>query len=65
MTPSQIDIWREADLLIRRHGNQAERVALLKANNMNELNDLGGLLTWLRIREALVELPARQSAPLH
>jgi len=60
-----LDIWRAANLLIQQHGADAEKVAILRAEEMSEQNDLGGHLTWLRIREAIVQLQAKPSGMAH
>jgi hypothetical protein len=52
------DIWRAADLLIREHRRDAEVVAARRADEMFERGDRYGLLVWLRIRRAIVELQA-------
>ena len=60
-----LDIWRAANLLIERHGADAEKVAIRCAEEMNQQNDLGGHLAWLRIREAIVQLQAKPSGTAH
>ena len=54
-----LDIWRAANLLMKQHGVDAEIVAVRRADDMLEENDLGGHLVWLRIIAALRELKAR------
>jgi len=54
----EIDIWRAANLLIKQHGADAEIVAAQRADDMNERNDLGGSLTWLRIVQAIRTMQA-------
>ena len=55
------DIWRAVNLLIRKHGAEAEIVAARRADEMLERGDCDGQLVWLRIGRALVEL---QAAPV-
>jgi hypothetical protein len=55
---SDRDIWRAANLLIRKHGADAEIVAARRADEMIERGDLDGQLVWLRITRAIVELQA-------
>jgi hypothetical protein len=62
---SHLDIWRAANLLIDQHGVDAENVAIRRAEELNEQNDLGGLLTWMRIREAIVQLQSKPSGMAH
>ena len=54
------DIWRAANLLIRRHGVEAEIVAARRADEMLERGDHDGQLVWLRMKRAIVE---SQAAP--
>ena len=55
---SDLDIWRAANLLIRKHGADAELEAAKRADLMLEGGDRDGQLDWLRIRRAIVELLA-------
>ena len=52
------DIWRAANLLIRKHGADAEIVAARRADDMVELGDYDGKSVWLQIRRAVVEMRA-------
>jgi hypothetical protein len=58
-----IDIWRAANLLIQRHGTDAEIVAAQRADEMLDRGDRDGQLVWMRIRRAIAELrpPGRGS----
>jgi hypothetical protein len=55
---SDRDIWRAANLLIRKHGADAEIVAARRADEMLERGDRGGQMVWVRIMRAIVELQA-------
>ncbi len=55
MTPD-IDIWRSAQLLVKRHSKDAPIHAAMKADAMLEAGDLDGLATWKRILKAIEEL---------
>jgi hypothetical protein len=57
MVPDR-DIWRAANLLIRKHGAEAEIVAARRADEMLERGDREGQLLWLRIRRAITDLQA-------
>ena len=52
------DIWRAANLLIRKHDGDAEVAAAQRADEMLERGDRDGQLVWLRITRAIVELQA-------
>ena len=62
---SDLDIWRAANLLIRRHGEDAEIEAAKRADQMLERGDLDGQVVWKRIRRAIVELQAPAKGPLN
>jgi len=53
------DIWRAAIQLKEQFGGEAERVAIRRTEEMNERNDLGGMLRWMRIRQAIVALQGK------
>jgi hypothetical protein len=57
----EIDIWRAANFLIRRHGADAELEAARLADMMLDRGDCEGRLLWLRIKSAIVTLYARPS----
>ena len=50
---SDLDIWRAANLLIQRHGEDAEIEAAKRADQMLERGDLDGQVVWKRIRRAI------------
>ena len=50
---SDLDIWRAANLLIQRHGADAEIEAAKRADQMLERGDLDGQVVWKRIRRAI------------
>jgi hypothetical protein len=62
---SDPDIWRAANLLIQRHGADAEIEAAKRADQMIERGDLDGQAVWKCIRRAIIELQAPAKGPLH
>jgi hypothetical protein len=52
------DIWRAANLLIRKHGANAELEAAKRAVLMLDRGDDEGRLVWARIRQAIEMLQA-------
>ncbi len=54
---SDPDIWRADNLLIRKHGADAELEAAKRADLMLERGDPDGQLVWFRIRRAIVDVP--------
>jgi hypothetical protein len=53
---SDLDIWRAANLLIRRHGANAELEAAKGADLMLDRGDDARRLVWTRIRRAIEAL---------
>ena len=54
--PADIDIYRSANVLIRKHGETAAIDAAVRADGMLEEGDLNGPAVWLRVLEAVKEL---------
>ena len=52
----EIDIWRAAHLLVKRHGNDAATVAAQRADELLAQGDLDGQSIWKRIVSAVREL---------
>ncbi len=51
-----IDIYRVANLLVKRHGQDASIEAAMRADAMLDKGDLDGCATWKRILRAVEEL---------
>jgi hypothetical protein len=62
---SDLDIWRAANLLVQRHGADAEIEAAKRADQMIERDDLDGNAVWKRIRRAIIALQAPAEGPPH
>lgn len=62
---SELDIYRAANLLIKRHGNNAEIEAARFVGRMLDHGDRDGQLVWQRIRRAVLALQAPQDGPVH
>ena len=54
----EIDIWRAANLLIRKHGSDAELEAARRADLMLDRGDDEGRLLWARSRRVIEALHA-------
>ncbi len=66
--PSDLDIYRAANELIRQHGGDAPIRAAMRADEMLEKGDLGGQAVWKRIPRAIDELLSEErpeGADLH
>ena len=53
---SDLDIYRSASVLIKRHGQDAPIHAAMRADAMLEKGDLDGYAVWRRILRAVGEL---------
>ena len=51
-----IDIYRVANLLVKRHGQDASIEAAMRADAMLDKGDLAGYAAWKRILKAVEEL---------
>ena len=56
MSVSDLDEWRAANLLLKRHGRDVAIVAAQRADEHMAAGDVGGLAVWKRIVEAILEL---------
>ncbi len=54
--PSDIDIYRSANVLIKRHGENAPIHAAMRADELLDAGDLDGAAVFKRILKALREL---------
>jgi hypothetical protein len=63
LTLPEIDVWRAANMLVRRHGTNAELEAARMVDAMLDRGDLGGRDVWRRIRRA--ELQQKPGGLLH
>jgi len=55
MTPD-LDIYRSAQVLVKRHGQDAPIHAAMRADAMLEKGDLNGYAVWKRVLRAVEEL---------
>ncbi len=53
---SDIDIYRSANELIKKHGDAADIEAAMRADELMEAGDMEGRAVWLRIMKAIEEL---------
>ncbi len=54
--PSEIDIYRSADVLIDQHGEDAPIFAAMQAAKRAEAGDMEGRRVWLRVIRAIEEM---------
>lgn len=61
-----IDVWRAANLLVDRHGEEAPVHAAMRADELLTQGDVDGQRIWKRILRAVEELlRGRGDDPLH
>ncbi len=60
---SDLDIYRSANVLMKRHGQDASIEAAMRADAMLDKGDLDGCAVWKRILRAVEELQGAASKP--
>ena len=60
---SDLDIYRSANVLVKRHGQDAPIHAAMQADAMLEKGDLEGCAVWKRILRATKTLQSTEPAP--
>jgi hypothetical protein len=62
----EIDIWREANLMLNRYGDAAVAESAKRADELAADADLSGVATWLRVLDAVRQLAIKTpEGPLH
>ena len=57
---SDLDIFRTANVLIREHGDEADRAAAERADSFLEAGDMDGLAVWKRVLAAVKEIQRQE-----
>jgi hypothetical protein len=60
---ADLDIWRAANLLVKRHGEDAAIVAAQRADELLAAGDMEGEIVWKRIVGAVSDLLRQTLAP--
>ena len=63
MIVADIDIWRAANLLVKRHSADAAIVAAQRADELLAAGDMDGQAVWKNITLAIVELQRGERRP--
>ena len=58
---TELDIWRSANILLKRYGGEAVFIASKRADELLDQGDVQGCSAWVRIAKAIIELE-RKSA---
>jgi hypothetical protein len=62
----EIDIWRVANLMLTRYGDEALAESTKRAEELADDSDLAGVATWLRVIDAVRQLAITTPlGPLH
>ena len=62
----EIDIWRIANLMLKRYGDDAVVEAAKRAEELAPDGDLTGVAVWLRVLDAVRQLAIKAPiGPLH
>jgi hypothetical protein len=62
----EIDIWRVANLMLNRYGDQAVPESVKRADELAADGDLAGVAVWLRVLDAVRQLAIKTpEGPLH
>ena len=51
-----IDIWRVANLMLKRYGDEADIESAIRAEELFEEGDHNGAAVWLRVIDAIAQL---------
>ena len=52
----EIEIWRVANLMLTRYGDEALAESAKRAEELGAAGDLAGVATWLRVIDAVRQL---------
>lgn len=57
----ELDIWRSANILLKRYGDEAVFIASKRADALLDQGDHQGCSAWIRIAKAIFELEQKQA----
>ncbi len=63
MTIDDIDIYRSAKLLIDKYGDKAAVIAIKRASQMLDADDVDGYAVWKRTLQAIEQLETTKPGP--
>ena len=52
----EIDIWRVANLMLKRYGDEADIESAIRAEELAEEGDHNGAAVWRRVTDAIAQL---------
>jgi hypothetical protein len=56
---TELDIWRSANILLKRYGAEAVFIATKRADALLDQGDVQGASAWVRIAKAITDLERR------
>ena len=56
---TELDIWRSANILLKRYGAEAVFIATKRADALLDQGDVQGSSAWVRIAKAITDLERR------
>jgi hypothetical protein len=60
----KIDIWRVANLVLNRYGDQAEAESTIRSAELAEAGDSAGAAVWRWVTDAIGQLRVRSLGPI-
>ncbi len=60
---NELDIWRSAQLFVKKHGDDAAIFAAMRSDALLEEGDPEGSRAWQRIQLAIITLQRKQPFP--
>jgi hypothetical protein len=62
----EIDVWRVANLMLKRYGDEAEAESAIRSAELAEAGDCAGAGVWRRVTDAIGQLKnTTPPGPLH
>ncbi len=62
----EIDIWRAANLMLKRHGEKAQAECVTRPDELAAAGDYDGVAVWRRITDAVAQLAnTTPTGPVH
>ena len=53
---TELDVWRSANILVKRYGAEAVFIATKRADALLDQGDMQGCSAWVRIAKAITDL---------
>jgi hypothetical protein len=60
---TELDIWRSANILLKRYGGEAVLIASNRADALLDKGDIAGCAAWISITKAIADLERKVLRP--